>query len=577
MQRLFSGVATVLLLGCSSVPITSGTALAQAAAESGSEPQGRLGIVADPVADDGQLMFEIMIAEMAGRRGQLDIAMTGYLRASERTDDPRVSDRAARLAMFGRQWAEAEKAARRWLLLEPDAAEVNEILAQALLRQDKTEEAVDVYIVLMNKAPNQSALMQQIQAELQSLENPPQALAAMSSLVENFPDNAESHLGLARMQAATGDNSAALSSVQNALSLDSGNASALLLQAQLRLAAGEGDDAFAGIESALTENPERPALRLAYVQLLVEARQLDGIDEQFDRLVADSPDDADLLLTVSLLALDSRRIDRAEIYLGDLLETGEYADQANFYLGRISDQRGDYQQALNYLEQVQSGDLQLNAQISIAEILSDNGKLEQGRQRLHQIAAGVEDPRVKTQLLTSESRMLQLANQPSVAVMILSEGLQQYPDNPDLLYARALAADSAGNQSMLIDDLDALIALEPENAHALNALGYHYADSNTELEKAEVLLVKANSLLPNDPAIMDSLGWLRYRQGNYAEATELLQRAYALFPDPEIASHLGETLWLDGKQDAARAIIEEALVENPDNDDLMRVLQQYFE
>jgi len=160
---------------------------------------------------------------------------------------------------------------------------------------------------------------------------------------------------------------------------------------------------------------------------------------------------------------------------------------------------------------------------------------------------------------------------------VLSGGLERFPENGDLLYARALAADAAGNEKMLLDDLNMLIDLQPDNAHALNALGYHLADNNRELDKAEGLLIKANELLPNDPAIMDSLGWLFYRQGKLDEAIELLQQAFVLLPDSEIAAHLGEALWLSGREQEATDVIQNALANDPDDDKLLLVKQKYIE
>ena len=158
---------------------------------------------------------------------------------------------------------------------------------------------------------------------------------------------------------------------------------------------------------------------------------------------------------------------------------------------------------------------------------------------------------------------------------VLSDALERFPGNGDLLYARALAADGAGDKNRLVSDLNELVESEPDNAHALNALGYHFADNDIELERAETLLVRANELMPNDPAIMDSLGWLRYRQGQFPVAVNLLRAACTLFEDPEIAAHLGEALWLNGNEEEAMTLIEDALIKSPEDARLLRVKQKY--
>lgn len=578
-QRLFSGtVPCLLLLGCSTVPMSPGTVLAQtgvsepaAVTTEGGQPAGGQSSM------DGQLMFELMIAELAGRRGQLDVAMAGYLRAAQRTDDPRVSERATRLALFGQQWAEAEKACRRWLELLPDAPEAPEILAQSVLLQGKTEEAVTLYRELITTSDAPDQVLRQLQGVLQGTGDAAQALSVMQAVQESVPGNALAHLALARVKLANDDIPGARVSADEALKLDPGSTEALLLKAQLKLAEGEAAEAFAAIDSALEADPGKSMLRLGYARLLLEAGEADALGEQLDALYDSVDKNPDTLLTLSLMALDGRRLEQGERFLLDLLETGEYADQANFYLARISDESQDSAQAIAYYDAVGPGEMLAPAQIRVAELLGLSGDLEQGRARLRQLAEATPDVDMQVRLLSAESRMLQNADQAPEAVRVLTTGLEKFPDHPDLLYSRALAADSAGDKGMLVSDLKILIDLEPENAHALNALGYHYADANIELPEAEKLLVKANRLLPDDPAIMDSLGWLRYRQGKYAEAITLLEAAYRLYPDAEIAAHLGEVLWLNGNKEEARNFVDEALAKSPEDDRLLRVKKKYIE
>ncbi len=580
-QRLISGALPCFLLGCSTVPMSPATVLAQA--DSVKPPAAQTQPAVAPRAKagqstmDGQLMFELMIAELAGRRGQLDVALAGYLRAAKHTDDPRVSERATRLAMYGQQWAEAETACQRWLTLEPDAADAREMLAQAFLRQNKTAEAIDIYQQLIMEAENPALVIRQIQGELQTANDSAQAIEVMQAIVKSAPDNAQAHLTLASLLLSTDDQDGALESIEQAIRLDADNSTALLLKSRLLLATKPADEAFADVENALKKNPQDLALRLGYAQLLVETGSLDIAGEQLDRLYGIADDNPDTLLTISMLALDARQLDQAETYLTDLKKTGAYADQANFYLARISDQRKDYEAAIKYYEAVGEGELELSAQIRIAELTGLAGDLDGGIERLRQLSGVVGDPEFQIQLLTSESRMLQQADKSEEAVSVLSKGLERFPGNGDLLYARALAADAAGDKDRLVSDLNELVASEPDNAHALNALGYHFADNNIELERAETLLVRANELMPNDPAIMDSLGWLRYRQGQFPVAVELLRSAYTLFDDAEIAAHLGEALWLNGDKDEARTLIDEALIKSPEDERLLRVKKKYHE
>ena len=568
-RRLMTGLTPVLLLGCSSAQMAPSNAFAQSSLAESSA------ILSQEDADS-QLMFEIMISELAGRRGQLDVAMTGYLRAAGRTDDPRVSERATRLSTFGRQWAEAELAATRWLELDIESVEAPQFLAQALLQQGKTDAAAVQYVGIVRKASDKELALQEIQSSVQGGDSE-ELVNIMRTLSEAFPDLAESHVAVARAQVLNSERESALVSADAALNLEPLNTPAILLKAETLSTMGRPDEGLKAIQDVLAKDSENVRLRLGYAQILVQAGRFDAVGEQLDEVFVLDNENPDTLLTISSLALDSLRVDRARVYLTRLLETGQYQDQGNYYLARISDQQQDYVSAIEFYDAVEEGDLQIRGQIRVAELLGLTGDVELGRERLRDLAATHSNPGLQSQFITAESRLLQNAERAPEALVVLSEGLKRFPQNGDLLYARALAADAVGQEQMLIDDLNTLIDLQPDNAHALNALGYHLADNNQDLDRAEELLVKANELLPNDPAIMDSLGWLLYRQGDLEGAIELLQAAFSLYPDVEIAAHLGEALLLSGREPEARQLIEQALLESPEDDKLLSVQRKYSE
>jgi len=564
-----TGLSPVLLLGCSTVQMTSSPAYAQSATSAGGSFQFS--------SADSQLMFEIMIAELAGRRGQLDVAMTGYLRAAERTDDPRVSERATRLAIFGRQWPEAELAARRWRLLEADSPEANKFLAESLIRQNKIDDAADEYVSIVNSAEDKNLALRKIQTNISSTVEPQDIKTILTRLELAFPMQVESHLGLARVHAAAGEQEAALDSARMAIALDPENDHAVLLAGETLIQLDRATEGLETVKESLSRSSDNHTLRSGYARLLVRAGRHDEVGSELDILFKANPDDPDGLLNLSSLALDSRRLDRARVYLSRLLETGKYTDRANYYLALIEDQQQDYISAIEFYDAVDEGDLLIRAQIRVAELLGQIGEVETGRERLRDLATMHANPELQPQLLTAESRLLQAADRAPEAVEVLSGGLVRFPNNGELLYARALAADVAGDPLMLVGDLNTLIELQPDNAHALNALGYHLTDNNVELERAEILLNKAIALLPDDPAIMDSLGWLYYRQGKMDAAITLLTDAYELLPDSEIAAHLGQALLSIGREEEAAELIENALIEDPEDSKLLSVQKIYSE
>jgi tetratricopeptide (TPR) repeat protein len=472
--------------------------------------------------------------------------------------------------MFGRQWSDAETVAQRWRSLDPDDPEAPQILGQALLQQEKSDSAASVYKDLLAPADTRPDMFRNIQFELQRADNPSLAVSVMQSLSTEFPDDVEAHLGLARALVTNNQTDAALEASVAALEVDPESTDALLLQAQILSGTGKPEKAIALLQRALEQSAQNTDLRLGYAQLLAESGRYELVDSELDIVFGESENDPDTLLTISLIAMESLHLEQASTYLRSLLDTGEYPDQANFYLARIDDEQKEYEQAIAFYDAVLDGELQFEAQLRAAELTALIGNLDEGRKRLQTLASTV-NPLLERRVITSESRMLQNANLNAEAVDVLDEGLKRYPDDEDLLYARALASHSAGDDENMIGDLDKLISLDPNNAHALNALGYHFAEQNTEIERAEQLLVKANELMPDDPAIMDSLGWLRFRQGRYEEAIALLRKAYARFPDPEIAAHLVQALWLQGEEGEARQLMQTALQTDPDDENLLDV------
>ena len=580
-RRLLGAALSSLLIGCGGLPGTPGLAQAH---ESGAPHEHGADVAAGKSADaaatpiDSQLMYELMLAELAGRRGLLDVATEGYLRAAGKTDDARVAERAAQLALFANRWKDAEKAARRWLVIEPDAAAPQELLAQALMRQSRIDESIDAFEALIAGSDRPAeAVLSDIAGEM--TQQPPKLAAeVLEKLRQQHPEAIVLPLAIAQLTLQRQDRTAALQAVDQALAIDAGDPDALLLRARVLVADGKVAEGLKGVEAALDDDETDVPLRLGYARLLVEAGRYGAASPELERLFETADDDPTVLLTIGLLALDARRLGPAERYLERLLGTGEFADQAHYYLGQIDDERQELADAIVHYEAVMPGDLYLNAQVRAAELLATTGSLDTALERIRGLSAqATDDPAVLPGLLSAEARMLQEGDRAEEAVTVLSEGLERFPEDSDLLYSRALAAEAAGDVQMLETDLARLIDAEPDNAHALNALGYHLVNRNERLDEAETYLVKANRLLPDDPAIMDSLGWLRYRQGKLDAATTLLRKAYEQFPDAEIAAHLGEVLWMNGDEEAARQLWDEALVAAPDDDLLNRVVKRFTE
>jgi uncharacterized protein (TIGR02996 family) len=346
----------------------------------------------------------------------------------------------------------------------------------------------------------------------------------------------------------------------------------ILLRARLLQSLQRGDEAAPLLRKAIKQHPDDKRLRLTYARLLVEQGKLDEAKSEFSGLVQQFPDDDDLRYSLALVCLEGEAWDEAQVYLEELVDRGSHLDAAHFNLGQVYEKRGDNESALIEYALVGPGNDYLPAQMRQLDILLASGRADEAEARLSRARDAQPDYAIQLYLIEAES----LANRGQVARAwkVIGQGLQQFPDDLNLLYTRAMLAEKRDDLAQLEKDLRFIIEREPENAMALNALGYTLADRTTRYDEARQLVEQAHRLNPDDPAILDSLGWVNYRMGDLDEAERLLRQALEKFPDHEVAAHLGEVLWAQGKQVEARKVWAEALQKQPDSDILRDTLQR---
>ena len=564
-------IALLSVAGCNALPVAHSPVFA--ADESGTQQQHQH----LDAESRSQLMYEIMIAELAGRRGYLNIAIEGYSSASGRTNDARVSERATRLSVYGRNWPVALESANRWKELDAENPEVFRILSQVHLRSGNGEAAADEMVGLIDLSDEPvDAVVEDLYTMLTREADSATALLAMRKLRDRLPEEKATNIAYARLAMSHSERQVALEAVEKALEIDPDSNEALIVRAQVLMSLGRGDEGLEQLDAAVKKNPSDVNLRLGLARLLVDAERYDEAEVEFEEIYTRAPDDPQAMFTIGLLGLESKRNAAAATYFEQLLTLGEYESEAHYYLARIADSQQKYEEAIEHYEQVVSGESLFDAQIRAAELYATTGDLEKGQERIAELRQSSNEA-VIPRLIRTEARMLRDAGRDEESLEVLSAGLEQFPGDGNLRYTRALVAQRQGQDELFKEDLELLIETEPENAHAMNALGYHYAQTNTELEKAEQLLVDANRLLPQDPAILDSLGWLYYRLGRMDESLEYLRAAYAELKDPEIAAHLGEVLWITGEQDSARDIWDKALAETPDDTNLKSVVERFIQ
>lgn len=535
------------------------------------------GVPADMPADfrGDNLLFDILLGEIAGQREQLEVSVLHYLRAAEVSDDPRVAERALRIALFAKQEDAALTAARRWVELEPDSTDARQSLAVLALHARIPDEAYEQFEYLLAKPGEDTAVYQNVTGLLARSEDRELALALMQRLVQAHPRSVQAHLAYSRLSLHAENTELALNEVEQALVLQPGFAEALILRAGIRVKAGDPELAQSELKTAIAAQPDNVDLRMAQARLLLDSQDLPGATEQFTAVVKLQPDNADAWYSLGLLALEQQQYKSAERHFHKLLDLGKRVQEAHYYLGRTRELREDYDAALEWYEQVNEGDYWLEAQTRVASMRAKTGDLDGARRQLNDLR--VRQPSLAVRLYQVEGDILAQAGRLREALDLYNTVLADQPDNHDLLYARALVAERLDDLTLAEADLRRIVTEDPSNFHAWNALGYTLADRTDRLQEALEYIEKAQALAPDEAAVIDSLGWVHYRLGNLELAAEHLKRAYELSRgDAEVTAHYGEVLWQQGKRKEARALWEKARRSDPDNLPLQKTLKKYL-
>lgn len=355
----------------------------------------------------------------------------------------------------------------------------------------------------------------------------------------------------------------ALAAVDRALELRNGWEPAVLLKVQILQQAGAHAEALRVLEAEVARAPASRPLRLAKARALVSAQRFAEARAAFNQLLEASPQDPELLYAVGLLSLQLDDPGAAELHFARALAAGHpQPDLIRLHLGQIAADRGEGESARKWFGEIESEELRPEADIRSALSLARENRIDEARALLQR---DIEDPDLARRYLLAETQILRDAERPAEALALLDAALRESPEDTGLLYEAAMLAERLDRMDLLESRLRRVLELQPDHAHALNALGYSLADRGLRLEEAEALIARAHELMPQDPFILDSLGWVRFRRGDHDGALAHLQRAYGMRQDAEIAAHLGEVLWTLGRRDEARRIFADALAAHPDN------------
>ncbi|CDF92668.1 MULTISPECIES: tetratricopeptide repeat protein [unclassified Pseudomonas] len=509
-----------------------------------------------------ETIFSLLSAELAGQRNRFDIALDNYVTQAINTQDPGISERAFRIAEYLGADQAALDTAMIWARNAPDDLEAQRAAAVQLARAGRYDDSM-AYMekVLQGKGDTHFDFLALSAADTDQ-ETRSGLMKSFDRLLERHPNNGQLIFGKALLLQQDGDAQGALTLLEDNPP-EAGEVAPILLRARLLQGLNRGDEALPLLEKSIKKYPDDKRLRLTYARMLVENNRMDDAKVEFSSLVQQYPEDDELRYSLALVCLEAKAWDEAKGYLEDLIARESHVDSAHLNLGRIAEERNDPESALIEYAQVGPGNDYLPAQLRQADILIGNGKTAEAQSRL--AVQRDAQPDYGIQLYLIEAETLSANNQSDKAWNVLQQALKQYPDDLNLLYTRAMLAEKRNDLAQMEKDLRLIIQRDPDNAMALNALGYTLSDRTTRYAEAKVLIEQAHQLNPEDPAVLDSLGWVNFRLGNLDEAERLLRQALERFPDQEVAAHLGEVLWAAGKQREARQIWSKFLKDQPDS------------
>jgi tetratricopeptide (TPR) repeat protein len=524
-----------------------------------------------PFPDDS--FYDLLVAEFALRRNRYDLALGNYLQQAYQTQDAGVAMHTTRLAQYLKADKATLDAAQLWIETESDSLEAHYILA---IMQAKTQRPLEAmgnmtFVLEQGGKTNFSFIAASaipLQASIRS-----QLTQSFNTLRQQYPENNQLLIGSALLAQQREALEEALGLIRQALDHDPADLHAIAIETRLLQQLNREDEAVERLAQVVEQYPNNIRLRLQYARLLMP-RDIELAKTQFTLLLSGSPNDPDLLFSLALLSKETGDIAHAEQYFTRLLMNQQRAPEAHFYLGQIEESRKQWQQAIIHYKAIPPGRNFLPAINRIAALSLANGDAEGARHHLQAMRS--QYPKHAIRLYLLETEILLKNNQFDDAHQLVSEALLAHPANTDLLYARSMVSEQRNDLPLVEKDLRAILQQDPNNVIALNALGYVLTNLTDRYDEAYQLIAKALELKPEDPAIIDSLGWVEYRRGNLQESRRLLEQAYSSFPDHEVAAHLGEVLWQSGLQKQAVEVWQTAIKRFPNSKILQAVMKKFI-
>ena len=520
-----------------------------------------------------ETLYALLSAEIAGQRGRFDISLLNYVQQARKTKDIGIIQRAVHVAEFLKADNALTELGHTWLEVEPEAIEPNQILAFQSIQRNEYDNAIEYMerIHLLGGNPDFEALA--VHAKSLPAADQEKLLGLYQGLAQKYPSNKDIGYGYALVSRTRGKQTESLQIIESYLKQDPEFQPGLLLKATLLYDLGRIKEALALLGDSTRDFPDNRKLATLYARMLIDDGNLERSEEEYRKLVKRFPDTPSLKLAHALVSLElGDKVTMAK-EMQELLESGQHLNEAHFYLGRTADEEGRQEEAIQHYQEITSGTHYFNALARASFLRANSGDLDGVLANLNRLREA--NPEQEEGYWQVEVNVLLDLEDAVKALEKTNEALIHHPNNTALLYARAMLLDRSDRISELEMDLRRILELEPDNAVALNALGYTLADKTDRYLEAFELISRAEKLNPDSPAVIDSLGWVYYRMGDTKQALTYLKTAYARFPDPEVAAHYGEVLWMTGEKEFALSIWRKAFEKDKNHRILLNTLKRF--
>ena len=460
-----------------------------------------------------------------------------------------------------------------WSSLDPKSVQAQQILAELYITSGNLSKAKPIVKKLLEQDTYRGEGFLYLNSILAKVENKKNALRFIVDIAEPYPNSKEAHFAIAHAAYFANNKKLTSSELAKVKKINPKWQTAVLFEGYI-IGLESQEKATNFYVSYLKQYPDASEVRLEYAKILTNQKKYNLAKDEFLKIVNSSLASSEISFTVSLLAIELGDYDLAEKFLMQSLERGyPQPEQIYIYLARIEDTRGNYNEALAWLNKINSGPSFIESKILTAELIA---KYEGNDQALESLDQYINlTPEAKLELFRAKISILYSDNKETEAYDLMKKEEENFKNSAEFKYDYAMLAERMGNTVLMEQLLREAIKIKPDYAVAYNALGYSFADRNIKLDEAKINIEIALSLEPRNHYIMDSMGWVQYRLGNIDVALDFLRKAYEIKKDPEISAHLGEVLWHANKIDEAQKIWDESLQQYPDNKILLKTVKKY--